>query len=671
MENYLFIPFNSLNFNNILSSESVSPSSFYEKRGFGFRRYERINANPLVNSVLCYSQIVRLEAPKSDREEFPVYLAVPKSYLDGGIKEIAVDDLKIYQTDASIHINWKECFFLLRNEEERKKIAAGTRRSLEIKHPERYLKRLLLLTDYQIDTLNWNESILENISDYKNPNQDKITKDQKINKIKGLIYGYVSGKLKEQPSELTAGKRYFKEFVNSYSVLMNELSVLSNDSKKVKIDYARVNKEMKHLNDVKERISLLFGGNEAKELDDTVRREFGIDEIQLESFKNLNYQRTRNSVYSIISEFVKERNTDLYSIDELLESLIDKAKSFTRYNSVSLYKALDEKFNTYRVLIQNKIGSFEKERTSSNSIDKIPYEITNDFSFKNLILRNVNNSEKQSYSIVIQEFLSRLELSSKDELAQSRLDIIQLIAQELTKTFDKDSEELVFLRRLYKSLKTVGVGFKIDETNNVALKALACFLSRYQEMDKLQDFMEKNKFQNYGMTYSLWGSAYGYANMSKILIAPLESNEEVLNLLTNYITNLTLSKNNLDEEKVIIYLNQAVKETKSPVFEWTITNEIKAKEPDTNYSTKKTFTEILINNKELSKNQEWIETLGECYDSLMENDFGGVFSENSYKAQEFERIVLDSKSKGNLKGFGKAKIELAVSEFLKFIDKGE
>lgn len=671
MENYLFIPFNSLNFNNILSSESMSPLSFYEKRGFGFRRYERINANPLANSVLCYNKILKLEAPKSDREEFPVYLAIPKTYLDKQSKEFEVNDLKIYQTDASIHINWKECFFLARNEEERKKIAAGTRRSLEIKHSERYLKRLLLLTDYQINTSNWNESVLENISDFKNPNQNNITQDQKINKIKGLVYGYVSGKLKEQPSELTSGKRYFKEFVNAYSVLMNELSVLSNDSKKVKIDNARVNKEFKHLNDLKERISVLFGGNETKELDGVVKKEFGINESQLNDFKSLSYQKTRYSVYSIISDFVKQRNKDLYSIDELLESLIDKAKSFTRYNSISLYKALDEKFNTHRLLIQNKISNYENIRTSSNSIDKIPFEITNDFSLKNLRPDDVNKVEAQTYSVITKELLSRLELSSTDEVAQSRLDIIQHIAEELTKTLDKDSEELEFLRRLYKSLKTVGVGFKISETSNDALQALACFLSRYQEMDKLQDFMEKNKFQNYGMTYSLWGSAYGYANLSKILLSPLESNEKVLDFLIDYVASITLGKTSLNEDSVNTFLNNLVAEVKSPVIEWNLSNEIKVKEPKTTYTTKKSFNEILNDNKELSKKPEWVLTLGECYDMIMKNDIGGVFSDSSYKAREFERMLNDEKSKGGLKGFGKTKIDLAVSEFLKFMDKSE
>ncbi|QAA80878.1 hypothetical protein EI546_03650 [Aequorivita sp. H23M31] len=41
---------------------------------------------------------------------------------------------------------------------------------------------------------------------------------------------------------------------------------------------------------------------------------------------------------------------------------------------------------------------------------------------------------------------------------------------------------------------------------------------------------------------------------------------------------------------------------------------------------------------------------------------------NDYKLQEFKRILLTEKEKGNLVGFGNAKIEEAVFEFKKYIN---
>lgn len=670
MENYLFIPVNSLNFNNILSSESISPASFYEKRGFGFRRFERINANPLPNSILAYTKVVAIETPRSDREEYPIYLAVPESYFPIDNKRFVVDNVTVLQTDASIHINWKECFFIAKNDEDRKKLAAGTKRSLEIKHADLYLKNLCLISDYNFEIINWSQSILENVRDYKNYNQGQIVKDQKLNKLKGLVYGFVTGKLKEQPTELTEGKRYFQDFINSFSVLMNELSVLSNDSKKGKVDEVRINKELDYLSGLKDKVSILFGGNEELEVDKALIKSFAINAIKIKEFKDINYNKTRYSVYSILANFLKERNTELYAIDELMEALIKKAKSFIRYNSYYQYKDLDDSFNEYRVLINRKISDYENEFASSNSFNTIPFVASTDYSIVDYNLKDCNKDEKESFITVSNELLSRLELSTTDEIAQTRLDIIQHIAEELKKNFKKESEELEFLRRLYKSLKTVGVGFKISETTNIALQSLACFLSRYQEMDKLQDFMEKNKYQNYGMTYALWGSAYGYANLSKILLSSIDSSAEVLDLLANYTANLTVNKI-LDDKMLDSYLARIkLSESKSPVYEWNMSAE-KNKNPEKRNTIKITFDQTLKNNKDLSKKTEWVETLGECYDIIMENDIGGVFSDSSYKAKEFERIISDKKSKGYLKGFGKAKMELAISEFLKFISKGE
>ena len=56
MERKLYIPTSSLNFNNILSSESISPCAFYPRRGFGFKRFEKVELNNLDNVILLYDK---------------------------------------------------------------------------------------------------------------------------------------------------------------------------------------------------------------------------------------------------------------------------------------------------------------------------------------------------------------------------------------------------------------------------------------------------------------------------------------------------------------------------------------------------------------------------------------------------------------------------------------
>ena len=520
----------------MLSSESISPQSFYEKRGYGYKRFEKITANSMTNSILAYSKIPVFSSPRSDREEYPFYLAVPKKNLAKDIREFQTNNVTILQTDASINISWKDCFFIVENDDNKKKLIAGPKRSLEAKHLEYYARNVYSFQNYDLESFEWSESILDNISDFKNVNRTEILKDQRHNKIKGCIYGYVAGRLKEQPIEFTQGKRYFQDFINSFSALMNDLSSLARERKKVpgKIDTANIRKELKYLKELTERINILFVSNEQNELESVLKSGFNIGTSDIEFFQKTKFEKTNHSVYSIIADFIKNRNKELFTIDELLNSLLSKVNEFLRNNTFSNYNELDSSFNLYRSTINEKIRNYLRESISSNAITKIPFQL-DDLNIK-VNLNHLNNSENEFFQLIIDEFLSRLELSSSDEIAQQRMDILQEIAENIKKlSKGEKSNEVIYLRRLYQSLMTVGVRFKVNESDNVALQSLSCFLSRYSERDKLQDFMEKNQFNDYGLTYSIWGAAYGYANMSKILLEPLMSNEGALNFgLTVY-----------------------------------------------------------------------------------------------------------------------------------------
>ncbi|QAA80879.1 hypothetical protein EI546_03655 [Aequorivita sp. H23M31] len=605
MNNYYYIPVNSLNFNNILSSESISPFSFYEKRGYGFKRFERISANPFPNSILAYSKVTIVDALKSDREEFGIYVAIPKSCFSNNLREVRSGEVTVLQTDSTIYLNWKECFFIVSSDIEKSKLMASTRRSLEIKHSDLYLANIFLIDDYRFDIVSWDEKFLDSVRDYKNVNHEQILIDQKINKLKGFIYGFVAGKLKEQPDEIAEGKRYFQDFINSYSVLINELSVVSNERKSPKrVDKKRTTSEFSHLKDIKERISILFSENEQIELDKFFKNSFGINNDQLELFQTLKYNNTNNSIYSIVSVFLKERNKDLYGIDELLNALIDNAEKFLSRPSSHGYKVLEETFNDYRLLIASKISEYQKETSLSVTFENLPFSVEKDLSVKKAEFSELSDSDNNSYNLIINELLSRLELSTTDEIAQQRLDIIQNTAQALKLNNTSSTEDIEYLRRLYKSLKTVGVGFKIEESSNLALQSLSCFMARYSEMDKLQDYMEKNKYKNYGLTYGLWGAAYGYANISKILLEPLETMDDVLKIIENYTSEFILNRS-IDEHRLDRFLDTAqITDSKSPIVEWVIKKENIVEEPKITYKKEESFIDVIQANSTLNKNPD-------------------------------------------------------------------
>ena len=67
-----YIPTSSLNFNNILSSESISPKAFYTARSFGYGRWVSVPENPFENSIVIYDQLCLFNRPVSDFEDHPM-----------------------------------------------------------------------------------------------------------------------------------------------------------------------------------------------------------------------------------------------------------------------------------------------------------------------------------------------------------------------------------------------------------------------------------------------------------------------------------------------------------------------------------------------------------------------------------------------------------------------
>ena len=75
----LYIPTSTLNFNNILSSESISPKAFYAIRGFGYSRWQEVEENNQENVVLLYEEPFEFTRPASDVEDHPMLVEITRS----------------------------------------------------------------------------------------------------------------------------------------------------------------------------------------------------------------------------------------------------------------------------------------------------------------------------------------------------------------------------------------------------------------------------------------------------------------------------------------------------------------------------------------------------------------------------------------------------------------
>lgn len=183
-----YIPTSSLNFNNIFSTESISPAAFYEQRGFGYSRWASIDENRADNYVTLYGSRCSFTRPQSDLEDHPMLIEIRTEeefpqIVDG-----------VYYSDHTIYLNpWNTRVWFF-SEVDKRRALSMSESSLETK--------MLRLYERNIKVGTFNEvyascEVLDNIA----LNVEALDADRRINRLKGLLYGYYIGACKSMTKQ--------------------------------------------------------------------------------------------------------------------------------------------------------------------------------------------------------------------------------------------------------------------------------------------------------------------------------------------------------------------------------------------------------------------------------------------------------------------------------------
>lgn len=179
---HFYIPTSSLNFNNIFSSESISPAAFYEKRGFGYRRWTNIPENNLANAILLYDSPHMFSRPDCGLEDHPMLVEIRSD------EEFVTVTEGVYCTNQTIYLNpWNTRIWFFSNADLVTALSLSDS-SLETKLLRLYKKNI------QVGTFEGTYNLIE-IKDLE-LNVVAIESDKRINRMKGLLYGYYIGACK-------------------------------------------------------------------------------------------------------------------------------------------------------------------------------------------------------------------------------------------------------------------------------------------------------------------------------------------------------------------------------------------------------------------------------------------------------------------------------------------
>lgn len=205
-----YIPTSSLNFNNILSTESLSPKAFYDKRGFGYSRWFTVEENCIEHITLLYGTPHMFERPISDIEDHPMLLEIDT---DETFPQLAED---IFYTDRTIYLNPWQTKFIFFNEKDRTTAMSLSDSSLETKLVRLYQRKIY------VHQFEGTYPIVQVPSSLTVGDMNKYVEDDYIiNKMKGLLYGYYIGANFSSTKEYVQKLDTLREIQNIFSSVLS------------------------------------------------------------------------------------------------------------------------------------------------------------------------------------------------------------------------------------------------------------------------------------------------------------------------------------------------------------------------------------------------------------------------------------------------------------------
>lgn len=209
----LYFPTSTLNLNNILSSDSLSPAAFYARRGFGFRRWTSVPESGLQNALVLYDRPFRFARPASDVEDHPLWVEVEtdEEFPPSGDVRLA---------DHTLYLSPWRARFLFFSEADCRAAQSLARQSSEVKLSRLYVKGL----EVRPPELSAG-GLPAGLQDVP-LNEAALKQDRRVNRMKGLLYGYYLGALLSESQAVANQRRDVRGLRDRFSALWSAFSTV-------------------------------------------------------------------------------------------------------------------------------------------------------------------------------------------------------------------------------------------------------------------------------------------------------------------------------------------------------------------------------------------------------------------------------------------------------------
>ncbi|NDV65829.1 hypothetical protein [Bacteroides sp. 224] len=458
----LYIPTTTLNFNNILSSESISPKSFYEKRGFGYSRWFSIPENNFDNIILLYESLCSFDRPKSDYEDHPLLIEV---YLpQETASSLTQLEERVYCCDHTVYLTpWNTRFLFFSNEDKRITLSMSDS-SLETKLLKLYSKRFSVENSQKkYDKISFSDTVKINLSE--------VEKDIRINKMKGLLYGYYIGALLSTSSESVKQLNVLREIFNIFAAILSSLDKIPTDYQENKLD-SLLNELRKTDSFYITLLSIIDDVNKTDQVISAIKSEYGFLKNDLDIRRLLNDLRFNKEQTDV-------KNASIIWIENKIFQQEEKIRN--EYQPLSTEKS-------EIVIVNNKLSFV------SDSIIK-------------------DKTENELFKHWINDLFSSKDYNGKISSFKERIsDDATTEAKEVYQEKWVDSYAKEFLNKLRRHVRGDEFGLTWD---NGVFSSIAAVITNGGEWAKLLTFMQSKGMYDYRLAFAMFGVLNGFANLTR------------------------------------------------------------------------------------------------------------------------------------------------------------
>ena len=481
----LFIATSSLNIDNILSTECIAPLSFYNARNYGYNTFCGLDLIPFKNVLILFSKIPYFEIRDDEHDSRPIVLEVDIDEKTTPLTHIFENDGNhVYSLDSVLNLSPFNTRILFYNVKDLNHSRLSCSDSLTNKLGD-YFKFDLCKGDFNLANLpGLNIHVEDKCKDYA----AKVLQNNKLNVVKGFIFGYYLGISKSVSSDSAVLLKIQKRIYDIVATLKNNggfgNSSFYQELKQLDADFRKHDPSMR----------------KCKEMWDNTLAELAIPSDALNKLLKL------------------------YDEENVLKTNFMKKNRLRSYVSLSQYGY--DNIEAFRDSLKSYTSQIVKEDQRKQVSE---FNVANTFdldpSYETCMLTK-ENQETMLFNKFIDIILWHGIAPSPDTLRTDRFNIATqttISAKNIWESLKwqwQGSPAQQFMNDLRQNIKSF-TPLDVTKQDNPILKALAAFILKGEDFDAIVQFCEDNSYSDYSYSLALWGATIGYVKIPKPIIASI------------------------------------------------------------------------------------------------------------------------------------------------------